>query len=100
MENNLLNSILSAVEKRVNPLSFDTWFRPITMGGKEESTIVLQVPNETFRNWISSNYGEILEDSLEELNLQHCTIAFRIEDDVVAEAGSNGNGSYAAAHSG
>ena len=67
---NLISSLLTAVEKRVNPLSFETWFRPITRGGKEEATIVLQVPNETFRNWIASNYGEILEDSLEELNLQ------------------------------
>ncbi len=103
MENNLLNSILSAVEKRVNPLSFDTWFRPIQMSGKEDSTIILQVPNETFRNWISCNYAEILEDSLEELNLQHCTIAFQVEDeaaDLMADAGTNGNGHYGNGHNG
>jgi chromosomal replication initiator protein len=100
---NLLSSLLTAVEKRVNPLSFETWFRPITRGSKEEATIVLQVPNETFRNWIASNYGEIIEDSLEELNLQHCTVAFRVEDDLeageAASAGGNGNGHYATATS-
>jgi chromosomal replication initiator protein len=101
MENNLLSSIMSAVEKRVNPLSFDTWFRPITMGGKEDATIVLQVPNETFRNWISSNYAEILEDSLEELDLQHCKIAFRVEDAVdEAQVPTNGNGVHAASYAG
>ncbi|HQR38548.1 MAG TPA: chromosomal replication initiator protein DnaA [Blastocatellia bacterium] len=100
MENNLLNSILTAVEKRVNPLSFDTWFRPITLGGRDDATIVLQVPNETFRNWITSNYSEILEASLDELNLKHCTISFRIEEPAPAPdtpspaAGSNGYGGY------
>jgi chromosomal replication initiator protein len=101
MENNVFSSILAAVEKRVNPLSFDTWFRPITMGGKEDSTIVLRVPNETFRHWISSNYAEILEDSLEELNLQHCKIAFRIDEPTErggeAEGGNGAYGAYAPA---
>jgi chromosomal replication initiator protein len=101
MENNLLNSIMSAVEKRVNPLSFDTWFPPISMGRREDSTIVLQVPNETFRSWISCNYQEILDESLEELNLQHCRITFRVEDGAeqmatptrTVQPSSNGNGS-------
>jgi chromosomal replication initiator protein len=62
------------------------------MGGKEDTTIVLQVPNETFRHWISSNYAEILEDSLEELSLQHCKIAFRIDESADEDGSSNGNG--------
>jgi chromosomal replication initiator protein len=97
---NLLNSLLTAVEKRVNPLSFETWFRPITRGAKEDATIVLHVPNETFRHWIASNYAEILDDSLEELNLEHCSVSFRVEDDVEpALPRANGNG-YAGGYGG
>jgi chromosomal replication initiator protein len=113
MDNNLLDSILSAVEKRVNPLSFDTWFRPITASTREDSTIFLRVPNETFRDWISNNYGEILEDSLHELDLSNCAVSFLIEDVtsgsmgrqnstlssaryVAAATPGNGNGSAAA----
>jgi chromosomal replication initiator protein len=80
MDNTLLNAILTAVEKRVNHASFDTWFRPITKGFKDESTIYLQVPNTTFRDWISNNYGDIIEDSLDELDLRDCTITFVVDD--------------------
>src|ERR1043166_1002347 len=80
MDNNLLSAILSAVEKRVNHASFDTWFRPITKGTKEDSTILLQVPNVTFREWISNNYGDVLEESLEELDLRECQVSFVVDD--------------------
>lgn len=93
MDNNLLDSILSAVEKRVNQMSFDTWFRPITMGGRDDATIYLRVPNETFRDWLSNNYGEILEESLEELEMTNFTVTFVVDPPAPKPTapGSNGN---------
>lgn len=97
METNLFNSLLAAVEKRVNPLSFDTWFRPLSLSGTEDSTLYLQVPNETFRNWIANNYLEIIEESLEELSLAHYKVSLVIEnedDPVSAWHSAGGNGHY------
>ncbi|HXG68871.1 MAG TPA: chromosomal replication initiator protein DnaA [Blastocatellia bacterium] len=80
MQTDLLSSILTAVAKRVNYQSFNTWFRPISQASKDDSTITLRVPDETFRDWISNNYFDVLEESLEELSLNGYKINLQVEE--------------------
>ena len=66
------------------------WFKPISFATKDESTIYLRVPNEIFRDWITSNYFDVLEESLQELDLEGYTVSFLIEEKQSTN-GSNGN---------
>jgi chromosomal replication initiator protein len=84
MHVDLLSSILTAISKRVNHHSFNTWFKPITLATRENSTIFLKVPNEIFRDWITSNYFEVIEESLLELQLDDCQVSFLIDDSQAA----------------
>ncbi|MCI0485060.1 MAG: chromosomal replication initiator protein DnaA [Blastocatellia bacterium] len=86
----LLSSILSAISKRVNHQSFNTWFKPISFATKDNSTVYLRVPNEIFRDWISSNYFDVIEESLQELNLEGFKVNFLIEEEKKS-GNSNGN---------
>ncbi|HEX5732854.1 MAG TPA: chromosomal replication initiator protein DnaA [Blastocatellia bacterium] len=85
----LLSSILTAISKRVNHQSFNTWFKPISFATKDDSTLYLKVPNEIFRDWISSNYFDVLEESLQELDMEGYQVSFLIEDKQQPK-GSNG----------
>jgi chromosomal replication initiator protein len=80
MQTDLLSSILSAISKRVNHQSFNTWFKPISFARTDDSTIYLRVPNEIFRDWITNNYFDVLEESLQELELHGFTISFMVEE--------------------
>ena len=80
MQADLLSSILSAISKRVNHQSFNTWFKPISHATRDDSTIYLKVPNEIFRDWITNNYFDVLEESLTELNLGGYSLDFLIEE--------------------
>ena len=80
MQIDLLSSILSAISKRVNHQSFNTWFKPISFATRDDSTIYLKVPNEIFRDWITSNYFDVMEESLEELNLEGYKLRFLVEE--------------------
>lgn len=80
MQIDLLSSILSAISKRVNHQSFNTWFKPISFATRDDSTIYLKVPNEIFRDWITSNYFDVIEESLEELNLEGYKLRFLVEE--------------------
>jgi chromosomal replication initiator protein len=80
MQIDLLSSILSAISKRVNHQSFNTWFKPISFATRDDSTIYLKVPNEIFRDWITSNYFDVMEESLEELNLEGYQLRFLVEE--------------------
>src|SRR5215216_6526617 len=84
MQIDLLSSILSAISKRVNHQSFNTWFKPISFATRDDSTIYLKVPNEIFRDWITSNYFDVMEESLEELNLEGYQLRFLVEEQQVS----------------
>jgi len=85
MYSDLLSSILNAISKRVNQQSFNMWFKPISSARKDESSIYLGVPNEVFRDWISNNYFDVIEESLHELELDSYELRFMIDDTPAAE---------------
>jgi chromosomal replication initiator protein len=77
-EANLWDTVMIAVEKRVNHESFTTWFKPITFIGCDQQIIRLRVPDGVFEDWILNNYREVLEESLEEANYSGRTITFEV----------------------
>ena len=85
MHADLLLSILSAVSKRVNQQSYNMWFKPISSARMDDSSIYLGVPNEVFRDWISNNYFDVIEESLHELNLDSYQLRFSIDDSPPAD---------------
>lgn len=76
----VLASVLMAISKRLNKESFDTWFKPISRASKDSSTLRLTVPNQVFMDWITSNYFDVIEESLEELHMADYRVEFLLED--------------------
>ncbi|HWP45003.1 MAG TPA: chromosomal replication initiator protein DnaA [Blastocatellia bacterium] len=88
MQIDLLSSILTAISKRVNHQSFNTWFRPISFATKDDSTVYLKVPDEIFKDWITNNYFDVLEESLQELDLDGYKVNFLIEEEKRSNGGN------------
>ena len=88
MHADLLSSILNAISKRVNQQSFNMWFKPISSATKDAANIYLGVPNDVFRDWITNNYFDVIEESLHELDLDAYQLRFMIDDSPPAEARS------------
>ncbi len=80
-EVNVWDSVLSAIEKRINHESFTTWFKPITYIGKEGELIHLGVPDRVFEDWILNNYRDVVDESLEEASLSGYSINFEVVND-------------------
>ncbi len=73
--------ILQGMERRVNPHSFSTWFRPTRQEGTENGKLIVRVPSKVFRTRLTKTYGELLNAVLAELGMTgtqlefHCTEA-------------------------
>jgi chromosomal replication initiator protein len=82
VSNGVWGEILRAVEKKLNHLSFETWFRPIQFERYDDSSheILLRAPNQVVKDWVSSNYSELLEESLQELNLESFKVGWIVSD--------------------
>ena len=73
---NAWEKILSHMERRVNPHSFTTWFRPTRLEGADASRLVVRVPNRTFRKKLSETYGSLIEAVLAEVGMADLRVEF------------------------
>jgi chromosomal replication initiator protein len=80
-EVNVWDTVLSAIEKKINHESFTTWFKPITFIGKDSDTVRLGVPDHVFEDWILNNYRDVVDESLEESGLSGYSIGFEVVND-------------------
>jgi chromosomal replication initiator protein len=71
VENKLWDNILQTLERNLNPQSFESWFAPISLEGFDpiRQLLVLRAPSQVVKDWVTSNYEDVLRRSLTELNL-------------------------------
>jgi chromosomal replication initiator protein len=83
IENRVWSDILLAVEKRLNRQSFETWIRPIHFEGFDEAghVLYLRAPNHVVKDWVSSNYSDVLDASLSELNMTEYELNWTVEEE-------------------
>jgi len=68
--------ILQHLERRVNPHSFQTWFRPTKQEGVENGRLVIRVPTRQFRKRLQETYGELVRAVLAELGMADTHIEY------------------------
>jgi chromosomal replication initiator protein len=82
IEARVWTNILQAVEKRLNHQSFETWFSSIQFDGCDENggIIRLRAPNQVVKDWVSSNYSDVIDASLKELNLASYQVDWAVDE--------------------
>ena len=68
VETNVWGRILHSLKGRLNQQTLDTWFSPIQFESLDNSqhVIHLRAPNQVVKDWVVSNYGKVLAESLNE----------------------------------
>jgi chromosomal replication initiator protein len=77
---NTWDKILQHLERRVNPHSFSTWFRPTRQETIENGKLVVRVPTRLFRKRLTETYGSLLEAVLVEVGLPETRLEFLCTD--------------------
>ncbi len=68
--------ILQHMERRVNPHSFATWFRPTRMEAAENGRMLIRVPTLLFKKRLTETYGQILQAVLAEVGLEELQLEY------------------------
>jgi chromosomal replication initiator protein len=82
---NQWDRILHHVERRVNPHSFNTWFRPTRLEIVEEGKLLVRVPTRLFRKRLTETYGDVIQAVLVELSLTDLRIEYLCSDQEAAD---------------
>jgi chromosomal replication initiator protein len=70
------DQILTRIATKVNRHSFDTWFRPTALVEDSGASLVVRVPNELFRDWLTKHYAGVMKEALEEQGRPGATVSF------------------------
>ena len=75
-------TVLSAIQTRVSKQNFDIWFKPTVAESetREARQLIIRVPNEYFRYWLTENYSEVIEEALGEVGLEDWAWEMVVED--------------------
>jgi len=73
---NLWDKILLHTERRVNPHSFATWFRPSRQERAEDDRLTIRVPTRLFCKRLTETYGELLKAVLVEIGKPEMVLNF------------------------
>src|SRR5678816_1875739 len=78
VETNVWSRILHSLKGRLNQQTLDTWFSPIQFESLDSSQHVLRLraPSESVKDWVVSNYGKVLAESLNELRLSGYSVGW------------------------
>jgi chromosomal replication initiator protein len=74
----LWEEVLSALKPQLNDESYELWFKPVKPVALETGTLVIQVPNPFFSDWMRDHYQPEIEKLLQERVGQPVTLSFRI----------------------
>jgi len=86
---NFWHQVLSAVEKKINRQSFDTWFRPVGFQRCENGILSLVVPTESFKSCLLENYSGLIQKAASDVSQSSVVL------EISVESGSAGNSSAA-----
>lgn len=89
MPNNVWNELLGRIETKVNRHSYNTWFSATALVEDAGDHVVVRVPNELCRNWLTTHYTDTIAEAMAEIRRGGVKVAF-----VLGAGAAAGNGEY------
>ena len=92
--------ILGALEKKLNRLSYDTWFKPTRYSHLKGNVICVRVPTKEFEN-IGERYGDLIQEAIDNLGFDFQDVQFvTVEESPAAKTPVRHDGGLSAAAAG
>lgn len=64
------------IKLKVNPQTFETWFRPAKGLSISKNVLTLEVPNTFFKDWLIEHHLELIKSSLKEISGENMSLEF------------------------
>src|SRR5947199_3400716 len=87
---NAWQKVLSYLKPKVNTQSYQTWLRPTRFSHVASDTLYVQVPNREFEEWLQENYGGLVAEAMEKLQLDFHSVSYVFEEKGQAKVPENG----------
>lgn len=74
----LWNKTLPLIKDSIGSSAFETWFSSIQMKEELPDTLILETPDEFFKNWILEHYQDIIKEKIKQTSPRDIKIKFLV----------------------
>lgn len=87
----LWDKFLVAMQEKMNPISFNTWFKPLKLQelNTKDNKIIIQVPMGVHKTTLETSWHQVIEETLQELTGNTFELVYVLEDLQTAKEKSN-----------
>ncbi|MCA9400517.1 MAG: chromosomal replication initiator protein DnaA [Candidatus Omnitrophica bacterium] len=71
------------IKNRIGQTSYDTWFAALQVTEKDASTLVIQTPDDFFKNWIIDHYQASIQEELLHFSPAPIHVEFSVNADLI-----------------
>ena len=78
----LWDKFLVAMQEKMNPISFNTWFKPLKLQelNTKDIKIIIQVPMRVHQTTLETSWHQVIEETLQELTGNTFELVYVLED--------------------
>ena len=78
----LWDKFLVAMQEKMNPISFNTWFKPLKLQelNTKDNKIIIQVPMGVHKTTLETSWHQVIEETLQELTGNTFELMYVLED--------------------
>ncbi len=75
------SKVAESIKERIGPQNFDIWIKPIQFLEMDEESVVLEVPNRFYKEWVLEHYSIPIKETISLLTQKPCHLHFKIRNE-------------------
>ncbi len=64
------------IREKIGATSYDRWFTLLNVRGKEPDILVIEAPDDFFKNWVVEHYAQLINESLARISVDKIEVVF------------------------
>ncbi len=71
------------IKNKIGDATYETWFSNLQIKEKTPKTLLIETPDDFFKNWIIDHYQESIQEVFDKLSEKHISIEFSVNSNIL-----------------
>src|SRR3989344_2513181 len=74
-----------AIKEKIGSTTYETWFSVLSIREKSPATLVIETPDEFFKNWLIDHYSATIKESLNNISSKAISVEFEVNPGILSK---------------
>ncbi len=77
------------IKEKIGVTSYETWLAQLNIREKAPGTVVIETPDEFFKNWVIDHYRDVIEEAIKTVSTKNIIIEFEVNPQILKQGTQN-----------